>query len=80
MTELARGTCVPCRAGVPTLTDAEIVKLRPQGTVGSAAMATGSRSSDARRPREITPPIIVQDPRRTPESRHSSKRTEEYGV
>jgi 4a-hydroxytetrahydrobiopterin dehydratase len=30
MTELARGKCVPCRGGVPTLTDAEIEKLKPQ--------------------------------------------------
>lgn len=30
MTELASGTCVPCKGGVPPLTDAEIVVLRPQ--------------------------------------------------
>ena len=30
MTELVRGKCVPCRGGVPTLTDAEIEKLQPQ--------------------------------------------------
>lgn len=30
MTELASGSCVPCRGGVPTLTDAEIETLKPQ--------------------------------------------------
>jgi|SRR6185369_3388193 len=30
MTELAQATCVPCRGGVPTLTDPEIEDLRPQ--------------------------------------------------
>jgi 4a-hydroxytetrahydrobiopterin dehydratase len=30
MTDLATGKCVACRAGEPTLTDAEIAELRPQ--------------------------------------------------
>jgi 4a-hydroxytetrahydrobiopterin dehydratase len=30
MTGLTEATCVPCRGGVPTLTDAEIAELRPQ--------------------------------------------------
>ena len=30
MTGLTQATCVPCRGGVPTLTDAEIAGLRPQ--------------------------------------------------
>ena len=30
MTNLATGKCVACRAGEPTLTDAEIAELRPQ--------------------------------------------------
>ncbi|PYT10097.1 MAG: 4a-hydroxytetrahydrobiopterin dehydratase [Acidobacteria bacterium] len=28
--ELAKGACVPCRGGVPTLTDQEIAELKPQ--------------------------------------------------
>ena len=28
-TELERGSCVPCRGGVPTLTEAEIAELKP---------------------------------------------------
>ena len=30
MAGLTEGTCVPCRGGVPTLTDAEIAALQPQ--------------------------------------------------
>ena len=30
MSGLAQATCVPCRGGVPTLTDAEIAALLPQ--------------------------------------------------
>jgi len=30
MTDLATGKCVACRAGEPTLTDAEIAELQPQ--------------------------------------------------
>ena len=30
MTDLARGHCVPCRGGVPTLTDVEVRELMPQ--------------------------------------------------
>lgn len=30
MSGLTQATCVPCRGGVPTLTDAEIAELRPQ--------------------------------------------------
>jgi 4a-hydroxytetrahydrobiopterin dehydratase len=30
MSGLTQATCVPCRGGVPTLTDAEIAKLQPQ--------------------------------------------------
>ena len=30
MTELKQTTCVPCRGGVPTLTDAEIAELLPE--------------------------------------------------
>lgn len=30
MSELTQATCVPCRGGVPTLTDSEIDELRPQ--------------------------------------------------
>ena len=30
MTDLKQETCVPCRGGVPTLTDPEIEELRPQ--------------------------------------------------
>jgi 4a-hydroxytetrahydrobiopterin dehydratase len=30
MSGLTQATCVPCRGGVPTLTDAEIAELKPQ--------------------------------------------------
>jgi len=30
MTELTQATCVPCRGGVPTLTDGEIASLQPE--------------------------------------------------
>jgi 4a-hydroxytetrahydrobiopterin dehydratase len=30
MSGLTRETCVPCRGGVPTLSDAEIAELKPQ--------------------------------------------------
>ena len=30
MSELTRSACVPCRGGVPTLTDDEIAELQPQ--------------------------------------------------
>jgi len=30
MSGLTQATCVPCRGGVPTLSDAEIAELRPQ--------------------------------------------------
>ena len=30
MSGLTQATCVPCRGGVPTLTDAEIAELQPQ--------------------------------------------------
>ncbi len=30
MTELTQSACVPCRGGVPTLTDAEIARLQPE--------------------------------------------------
>ena len=30
MGDLTQSSCVPCRGGVPTLTDAEIAELRPQ--------------------------------------------------
>lgn len=41
MTGLTQATCVPCRGGVPTLTDAEIAELGPQVPAWQVAEVDG---------------------------------------
>jgi len=41
MSVLTQSTCVPCRGGVPTLTDAEIAELSPQVPRWSVVEAGG---------------------------------------
>jgi 4a-hydroxytetrahydrobiopterin dehydratase len=41
MTGLAQGSCVPCRGGVPPLTDAEIATLKPETPAWEVAEVEG---------------------------------------
>lgn len=43
MSGLTQSTCVPCRGGVPTLTDPEIAELMPQVPGWKAAEVAGVR-------------------------------------
>jgi 4a-hydroxytetrahydrobiopterin dehydratase len=43
MSGLTQSTCVPCRGGVPTLTDAEIADLKPQVPAWRVAEVGGVR-------------------------------------
>jgi 4a-hydroxytetrahydrobiopterin dehydratase len=43
MTELKQSSCVPCRGGVPTLTDAEIAQLKPEVPEWTVAEVDGVR-------------------------------------
>ena len=43
MTDLFQSSCVPCRGGVPTLTDAEIETLKPQVPGWEVAEVDGVR-------------------------------------